>query len=702
MTWRPISGIVPQATANGNQSNGYVWKFYEVGTTTPLTVATSATGATTTTEFVLDSAGYSTLSGNRVIPHVDSAYKVVLYLNQADADANDTGSAVYVIDNIEVSDLEVASYKTLADAIAGGGSVGDFVRTAEYTADSGIGGATYKIVSSAPSYLTTLNHAKTDGSGNYLEIVDFDGAITKSGCKDDTIDYSQNIEDSSALAATLDRPINIDIEVKMTGTAAIVSSVEGDSRIYGDTSSFFSTSTDDISISGVEVEGTLASGTLSQVLIEATDCDGLTVKNCKLTNVRTRHRNQELATHKNFRFENNLIVCDSTNFDYATQQIDVITVRGIDGVWIDNNTIEVTNVHRVMKIADTEGNVDPDEVSAYRSKNISIKGNNISGSTLSSKQVLDMFSGCQNIDISGNYIDVTGFNSVFQNKTGIKQDFDQNLQITNNPLIRNDNVTISLQGSYGASTAAHVGGYQNAKITGNTIENTSSSDVEIIDVRFYNYVDITGNDFLDGGTGDKYVEILGNEVCCFNGNYIPDGSVRFNTASTNSAGDPFAPDILRITACDNVIPEGLNSLQGQIAIRGFTSTALDLVLSDNQLDTTKTRATVSGAILLRDVVGIRNITCLGNSSTMTVASDARILIQGTTTVTGVFIEDNNTWNDGVRNSALNNIAAQENLYGKYEGKMYYNTDANKPVYAQGATAGSVWADAVGTTVNTPV
>ena len=39
----------------------------------------------------------------RVIPHTQVAYKEVLYLNQADADANDTGSAVYVIDNVDVT-----------------------------------------------------------------------------------------------------------------------------------------------------------------------------------------------------------------------------------------------------------------------------------------------------------------------------------------------------------------------------------------------------------------------------------------------------------------------------------------------------------------------------------------------------------------------------------------------------------------------
>ena len=103
MAWIPINGLVPQNTESGNQSNGRVLKFYEPGTITPLAVATDSTGSTQTTEFVLDTQGYTTLSTVIVIPHVNQIYKVALYLNQTDADNNDTGSAVYVEDNVDLS-----------------------------------------------------------------------------------------------------------------------------------------------------------------------------------------------------------------------------------------------------------------------------------------------------------------------------------------------------------------------------------------------------------------------------------------------------------------------------------------------------------------------------------------------------------------------------------------------------------------------
>jgi len=102
--WMPISGRPLQETESGNQASGYVLKFYEPGTTTPLTMATDDTGGTTTTSFLLDTQGYTTNGGVIVTPHSTQSYKIILYLNQTDADADDTGSAVYVVDDISVAE----------------------------------------------------------------------------------------------------------------------------------------------------------------------------------------------------------------------------------------------------------------------------------------------------------------------------------------------------------------------------------------------------------------------------------------------------------------------------------------------------------------------------------------------------------------------------------------------------------------------
>lgn len=53
-------------------------------------------------------------------------------------------------------------------------------------------------------------------------------------------------------------------------------------------------------------------------------------------------------------------------------------------------------------------------------------------------------------------------------------------------------------------------------------------------------------------------------------------------------------------------------------------------------------------------------------------------------------------------AALAAIGNAINTTGKVTGKMVFNTTTSKPVYALGATAGSVWVDATGVTAHTPV
>jgi hypothetical protein len=171
MTWLPISGTLPQFTTDGEQANGYVLKFYAVGTTTPLTVAAAITGTPTTTSFVLDTEGYTTLSAVRVIPHVQSAYKLIMYLNQADADANNTGSAVWTVDNILLA--STTGSVTTADNVTQLANVNNtFFQTAIVKGtttinDGGQGIFYYDSTSIAAPNGTTII-APTAGTGNWL------------------------------------------------------------------------------------------------------------------------------------------------------------------------------------------------------------------------------------------------------------------------------------------------------------------------------------------------------------------------------------------------------------------------------------------------------------------------------------------------------------------------------------------------------
>lgn len=216
MAWLPIGGIVPQATENGNQANGMVLKFYEPGTLAPLAMATDNTGATQTVEFILDTQGYTTLSTVRLIPHAEQIYKVALYLDQTDADANDTGSAVFVVDNVDsVGSLSVLIGKSsgngihfdnLAEAMADVDSlvsIGDFLRISERATGSGTGSGQYKKVSVDPGN-NLVNPATADG--NWLEL-QFDSGfinVTQAGA---TGDGSTN--DQPSIQAAIDTKKNV-------------------------------------------------------------------------------------------------------------------------------------------------------------------------------------------------------------------------------------------------------------------------------------------------------------------------------------------------------------------------------------------------------------------------------------------------------------------------------------------------------------
>jgi hypothetical protein len=102
MAWTPISGTMTQyQTSTGDLASNYYLKFYQSGTTTAFNMATDSTGGTTLDKCQLDSSGYPTTDGStRFIPHVNQKYKIVLYKNSTDADANTVGNADWVIDAI--------------------------------------------------------------------------------------------------------------------------------------------------------------------------------------------------------------------------------------------------------------------------------------------------------------------------------------------------------------------------------------------------------------------------------------------------------------------------------------------------------------------------------------------------------------------------------------------------------------------------
>lgn len=103
MAYTPISNAIIQYSkdAAGTSASGYYLKFYEAGSNTPFSMASASDGSGLLAKCQINSIGYPINgSGDVFIPFVNQDYRIVLYANSADADANSFGSAIYDIDNV--------------------------------------------------------------------------------------------------------------------------------------------------------------------------------------------------------------------------------------------------------------------------------------------------------------------------------------------------------------------------------------------------------------------------------------------------------------------------------------------------------------------------------------------------------------------------------------------------------------------------
>ena len=105
MAFKAISGTVPQYMASATATaSGLYLKGYDAGTTGPQSMATDDTGSTTLAKCLLNTLGYpiSNPADNEsvFIPHFGAPYKLVLYANATDADADTIANAVWVVDNL--------------------------------------------------------------------------------------------------------------------------------------------------------------------------------------------------------------------------------------------------------------------------------------------------------------------------------------------------------------------------------------------------------------------------------------------------------------------------------------------------------------------------------------------------------------------------------------------------------------------------
>lgn len=105
MAYAPLTGYLTQLiTQSGQVASDYYIKFYIANTTTPLSMATDQTGGTLLAKAKFNNNGIPISNpldnSTEFIPHLNQSYRLVVYLNAADADANNTAESYVNIPEI--------------------------------------------------------------------------------------------------------------------------------------------------------------------------------------------------------------------------------------------------------------------------------------------------------------------------------------------------------------------------------------------------------------------------------------------------------------------------------------------------------------------------------------------------------------------------------------------------------------------------
>ena len=143
--WNPISGTAIQymRTAGGVAASDYFLKFYAAGTTTPIDMATDSTGDTLLAKARLNNEGYVRTEASEesvFVPHIDQAYKLVLYSTETAADADDPSGVVWDVDNLEVSDTGTDQIVRQEERRHFGSELGNVLNLVDITLTPGLEG----------------------------------------------------------------------------------------------------------------------------------------------------------------------------------------------------------------------------------------------------------------------------------------------------------------------------------------------------------------------------------------------------------------------------------------------------------------------------------------------------------------------------------------------------------------------------------
>tara|TARA_R110001632_G_scaffold228994_1_gene364692 strand:- start:121 stop:537 length:417 start_codon:yes stop_codon:yes gene_type:complete len=106
MSYAPVAFIAP----NYRDFKTYWLKAYEPATTTPKTIGIIVNVLVEVAKLQLNADGFFVSAGGAIVmPYINGRYDAYLFRTEAEADANDTSSAIRVADNISPTGGEIES-----------------------------------------------------------------------------------------------------------------------------------------------------------------------------------------------------------------------------------------------------------------------------------------------------------------------------------------------------------------------------------------------------------------------------------------------------------------------------------------------------------------------------------------------------------------------------------------------------------------
>lgn len=388
--------------------------------------------------------------------------------------------------------------------------------------------------------------------------------------------------------------------------------VEGDGDIRSVSTSLFTGHANNIYLKNLNLELFPATTNSAPHIMSCTNYNNLSFERCSMKNGRVSHINNTLSRRTGFSMKGCTMSVNFSDVEHIVEQNDAVTVMGIDGVVVEGNDFDINYVHRGFKFTESSANT-TSTISAYNTRNIIFEKNKVKAITDSGKQLIDCYKGCENLLLSGNNIEISGFNTCIENKTGEEQSFKLNFKIVHNT-IKTDNEAISMQGTVGSSVITNgEAGHQNILVFDNDIE-TSYVGIERfpVTIRFYHDVQVIGNRFTHASKNPEViqVEVLSSKRSLVMANTLFDGCLRVRKVITNHNGVSYAEKFESCTISENTLhnANGGTLEYAPISVNGINAPNGQVTISNNPVNIV---APISGTAKAQSYISLVDAT-LGN------------------------------------------------------------------------------------------